>query len=77
MLNLVPPMLIGLALAIRCCARFTGPRPFRANFVADVGPARTDGIKTQATPCHSNGYCTYRTPQPLNGRTIEKHTYGQ
>lgn len=45
------------------------------HFLADVGPARTDGVTSQAVPCDRNGLCTYRAQQPLNGRKIARMRY--
>ena len=46
------------------------------DFIAAIGPARTDGVQSQATAsCPDlphNPYCTYRDTQPLNGREIRK-----
>ena len=43
-------------------------------FIADVGPSRTDGVRTQMTDdCPElphNPYCSYREVQPLNSREV-------
>lgn len=49
-----------------------------ATFIFDIGPGRTDGIKSQAA--HNcvgvdNGECTYRATQPLAARPITVGTY--
>ena len=47
-----------------------------AAFIASVGPGRTDGVPSQAVACAMPGhaFCTYRSAQPLNNRTITTGT---